>query len=329
MQLSFIATPDAFNRPGLLERDSYRRLRIPGIAAAAGNLYLYYECRRGGDWSAIDVGLQKSADGGRTWSPARILISGKGRAAINNPYMIPDGDTLHFLYCENYKRLFYVRSGDGGETWSTPRELTDRIDAGTAGEFWSVLAVGPGHGIRTAAGTLAAPMWFGVNREDIFSHHPSVIRVLTSPDGGGSWALSPVIGGGLPDPSECAIAQAADGTLLLNVRSETPEKLRAWAQSADDGRTWGDARTDPALPDPCCCAGLCAAEDGLLFSNCDSRDARENLTVRFLRNGRTEARLRVSAAAGYSDICYDPTRKTAFVAYENESSILRVAAIRL
>src|SRR4051812_6602173 len=54
----------------------YALYRIPGIVVTSkGTLLAYCEARRGSsDWGASDVFLRRSADGGKTWEPARKLV---------------------------------------------------------------------------------------------------------------------------------------------------------------------------------------------------------------------------------------------------------------
>lgn len=329
MELLSIKNTDDYNAVSLFSH--CHRVRIPGVAALdSGELLVYYECRAGGDWSAIDIGCQRSADGGKTWSETRVLASGKGRNAMNNPVMIADGPTVHFLYCENYKRLFYRRSADAGLTWSEPEELTDQIDAAVGNLPWTVLAAGPGHGVRLSSGRLLVPVWFGVNANDMFSHHPSFSSVLLSDNGGEHWFLGGKLGEDMAeDFSECCAAELPDGRVLVNIRNEAPEKLRRTALSADGGETWTAPVFDERLPDPTCCAGLCRAGNALLFTNCASKTARENLTVKKIENGEITEQLLISETGGYSDICYDPARQRAFVAFENETSVIHVAEIKI
>lgn len=329
MKLLTIICPDDFNAVPLRER--YSRVRIPGVIIQEnGELLLYYECRSGGDWSAIDVGLQRSADGGKSWSETEILVSGKGRNAENNPVMIADGGTVHFFYCENYKRLFYKKSTDAGRTWCTPRELTDVIDAEAPALCWTALAAGPCHGIRLSSGRLLLPLWFAKNPNDMFSHHPSLVSVLYSDDGGDSWHLGGFLGTNMAeDYSECAVAEDTDGTLLLNIRNESPRKLRKTAKSRDGGCTWSEPVFEETLPDPTCCAGLCRAEDSLLFSNCESKTERRHLTVKRIRNGKIVEKTEIGDEAGYSDIAFDPQTGRVFVAFENDSTVIRMALLSL
>ena len=131
------------------------------------------------------------------------------------------------------------------------------------------------------------------------------------------------------DFSECCAAELPDGRVLINIRNEAPEKRRKTAWSTDGGKTWTAPMFDERLPDPTCCAGLCRAGNALLFTNCASKTARENLTLKRIENGEITGRLLLSETGGYSDICYDPTRRRAFVAFENETSVIHVAEIKI
>lgn len=315
-----------YNSPAFYTQHGYTNIRIPGIVALdGGRLLCCYECRRGGDWSAIDVGLQISDDCGKTWSSTRIIADGKGRNACNNPVLIPDGDTVYFLYCENYKRLFLRKSTDLGVHFSEPVELTEQIDRQMNGRFWSVLAVGPGHGIALPDQTLYVPMWFGCSRTDMFAHHPSCIAVLRLTDGGRTADLSRTVGETvLTDPSECCLASLPDGRLLLNIRHESAVRRRAVSFGNPADNTWSVPQFADALPDPVCMAGLCRCGDFLLFTNCASETARSELTLRKLTaDCRIAESLRISPDGGYSDVCV--AGGTACIAYENGTGHLQIA----
>ncbi len=321
---------ERFNPPAFYTEHGYTNIRIPGVAALdSGRLLCWYECRRGGDWSAIDIGMQTSDDGGKTWGRTRIIADGKGRCACNNPVMIPDGDTLYFLYCENYKRLFLRKSTDGGLHFSDPVEWTAQIDRLMNGRFWSVLAVGPGHGIAMPGHTLFVPMWFGSSKTDMFAHHPSYIAVLRITEGGRSADLSHTIGEAvLTDPSECCIAALPDGRILLNIRHESPVRCRAVSFGNPADNTWSVPRFEDALPDPICMAGMCRCGDGLLFTNCASKDVRSDLTLRKLTaDCRIAESLLVSSEGGYSDVCYAHAHSAACIVYENGTGHLQTAIV--
>ena len=306
----------------------YPRIRIPGLVALNdGTLLAYAEYRQGNDWSAIDICMRKSADGGRTWSDRRLLVPGLGRNTCNNPVMFSDGDTVHFLYCMNYSRVFCCRSEDAGETWSAPIELTGSIDAQCGGFFWNCIALGPGHGTALSSGRLIVPIWLAYNRKDRFAHHPSVTSVLFSDDRGASWTLGPLLDGS--DPNESVLAELPDGRLLLNLRNTAPEKCRYVSLSDDGGRSWTQPAFDKNLPDPGCAAGMCSAGGAVLFSNCESRTDRINLTLKKSTDGgKTWQSLPIEPLAGYSDVVYCAARRRAYVLFEHDSCReIRIAEI--
>lgn len=300
----------------------YCRARIPGIVCLdSGTLVAYCELRQSdSDWAVIDVGMRKSYDGGKSWSERKIPVSGEGENTVNNPVMIADGNILHFLYCVNYSRVFYMNSTDEGENWSEARELTESIRNQTGEFFWSCIATGPTHGIKLSSGRLLVPVWLAYNKEDSKSHHPSVICVMYSDDSGNSWQLGE-ISDSLCDGSEFCIAEA-DNTVVANIRHEGNKKCRAVAE-IDSFCKIKNIRSDENLPDPVCCAGLCSAGDVLLFSNCANDTSRVDLTLRKLKyNGSISDSLLISESGGYSDIAVSPDKKTAYVLYEYEKMLI-------
>ena len=80
----------------------YTDFRIPGIVVTErGTLLRYCECRRAvGDWSDIDIKVDRSADMGKTWDT--VLLIKSGGKTLNNPVMFVDGGQLIFLYCKNF-----------------------------------------------------------------------------------------------------------------------------------------------------------------------------------------------------------------------------------
>lgn len=307
----------------------YPILRIPGIVALkSGTLLAYCECRQGGDWSPIDIGLRRSNDGGRSWSKRQIIAPGKTRHTMNNPVMFADGDVVHFMYCENYKRVFYARSTDEGQTWSKPVDVTEMLEEQIPFD-WNAIALGPGHGIVLVSGRLIVPIWIAYNKKDIFAHHPSYTSCIYSDDKGTTWKVGTILDG--IDPNETAITQLSDGRVMMNIRNEAPERCRQISISEDDGATWSEPKFDHNLIDPVCAGGLCCAGDALLFVNCQSQSARENVTLKkSMDDGRNWEALAVSASGGYSDVCYNEVTGRAYVLYETENyKYIRCAEVEI
>jgi sialidase-1 len=338
----------------------YTHYRIPGIVVTArGSLLVYCEGRHDarGDWGDIDVLMRRSTDGGRTWSPQRVLvdvqekivnpaseaqnIAGSGTAA-NNPVAIVDHETgaVHFLYCAEYARCFYMRSEDDGRTFSTPVDITAVLEGYRAEYPWAVIATGPGHGIQLRNGRLLVPLWMSTG-EGGHAHRPSAVATLYSDDHGTTWrrgeivaahgVLYPAEAGGrtsvttLVNPSETVAVELSDGRVMLNIRSESPESRRAVTVSPDGGSGWSAPAFDPELYEPVCMgsiAKLSAAgpdRGRIVFANPDSRHIpkkygstsgpRENLTLRLSNDdGHSWPARRVldPGISGYSDLAVGP-----------------------
>ncbi|MDQ2948428.1 MAG: glycoside hydrolase, partial [Acidobacteriota bacterium] len=270
-----------------------------------------------GDWDSIDIMMRRSTDGGATFSPQRVVahVTGtvernpvaverkqgrSGDITYNNPVAIADTDgTVHFLFCLEYMRAFYMRSTDDGVTFSAPVEITEAFDAFRPEYKWRVLATGPGHGIQLTNGRLLVPVWLALGTGGN-GHHPSVNATIYSDDHGATWrrgAIAVPDTPEFPDPNETTAAQLANGSVMLNVRTQNPENLRTVVTSKNGAEHWSAPRLQRDLPDPICFAALArfstkkkGGKNRLLFVNPDnvtradgkplvSKD-RTNLTVR-------------------------------------------------
>ncbi len=292
--------------------------RIPGIVVTSkGTVLVYCEARKhtGGDWGEIEIHLRRSTDGGRTFSPAQqlahrgprlprnpvALAKKAGRPddqTVNNPVAISDRKTgaIHFLYCVEYMRCFYLRSDDDGVTWTKPVEITATFDQFRPEYDWKVIATGPGHGIQLRNGRLVVPVWLSTSKTS--PHGPAVASTIYSDDHGRSWQRGDIA---VPErfvPSETAAVELSDGRVMLNVRNRSATNRRLVLFSHDGATGWSAPQFDEAVTEPVCMAGLVrwppadatpTASSRILFSNPASgtRD-RKNLTVRLSEDdGRT------------------------------------------
>lgn len=322
--------------------DGYARYRIPGIVATKqGTLLAYAEARKStrGDWGTIDIVLRRSTDGGKTWSPFRVIADVPGpktknpvalaqnlatpdEVTYNNPVAFADRKTgaVHFIFCLEYMRAFYMRSDDDGQTFSKPVEITSAFDAFRSEYDWKVLATGPGHGIQLRTGRLVVPIWIstGTGRH---AHRPSVTSTIYSDDSGRTWKRGEIAVPNTPEwvnPNEAAAAELSDGRVMLNVRSESKAHRRLVVTSPDGATKWSTPRFDERLLEPICFATILnAGGKQLLFANPDnlekasgptepgkSRD-RKNVTVQYSPDDGSSWTAKRSidpGPSGYSDL---------------------------
>ncbi|WP_254510592.1 sialidase family protein [Anatilimnocola floriformis] len=279
-------------------KDGYGTYRIPGIVVTKNGVVLAYcEARRNAstDWGQIDVMLRRSTDGGVTWSPMKKIIElegkfernpaavaqklGKeGEITVNNPIAIADPrpGVVHFLYCVEYNRLFYMRSEDDGLSFSKPIDLTAVVEKLRPSYDWQSLAVGPGHGIRLQNGRLLAAIWLSTGNGG-HAHRPSVVSTVYSDDDGKTWQLGDIVANEtkpLVNPNESILIELADGRVMINMRSESPEHRRAVSISPDGSTKWSTPKFNEQLLEPICMANIIrwpnakeGSKTGIVFSN--------------------------------------------------------------
>ncbi len=293
--------------PKLIEKaygEKYGLCRIPGIIITQNNsLLCYYEAREDfRDMAKIDIKVKRSDDLGESFHDV-LCIEGNGDT-LNNPVMISDREIIHFLFCKNYKELFYSRSTDDGKSFSDPINIShilleDDIPC-------VIIATGPGHGI-VHLDKIIVPVWFKSMPETAENDPPSSVRTLYSEDRGNTWKLGEVIDDGpLISPNESAIAVTSDGDVLISIRSQTKnmQKIRRALSMSHDGiSAWSVPKFCEELPDPRCMAGMTHDGEAIYHINCAKDNIREDLTIKVSKdNFDSYESIYVSQYAGYSDI---------------------------
>lgn len=352
-------------------KGGHKLYRIPGLVVTArGTVLACCEARKytGLDWDDIEIVLRRSTDGGRTWSAPQTLprpegklernplalanpelarrapLAKEGQIALNNPVAIADrGGAVHFLYCVDYYRCFYLRSDDDGTTFSKPVEITSTFAEFRKDYDARVIATGPAHGIQLKNGRLLVPVWLSTGRGSN-AHHPSVVATIYSDDGGQTWRRGDIVANEtdpLTDPNETVAVELTDGRVMLNMRNDSKANRRAVAFSPDGATRWTRPVFDEQLKEPICMASLCRLSekgkqdrDRILFANPDNllrngkegvpgkaRD-RKNLTVKLSYDeGKTwpVARVLEPGTSGYSDLAVGPGG-TIYCLYERGST---------
>ncbi|MBN1341425.1 MAG: exo-alpha-sialidase [Phycisphaerae bacterium] len=320
-------SPEAARQPRLEQievyvsgADGYHSYRIPAIVVSKkGTLLAFCEGRKKSraDDGDIDLLLKRSADGGKTWSKARVVREEGGDApiTIGNPCPIVDDRTgrVHLTFCRNNQRAFYTHSDDDGATWAHPVEITESFKAF---DFkWTRLATGPGHGLQLELGAhkgrLLVPVWLNEGMSK-----PYRAAVILSDDAGKTWHVGGLIGPEVPNTNECMAVETADGSVCLNIRARGA-KVRSVAWSKDGGETFGKCEHVETLVGPTCQASIVRltkktadAPGRVLFAN-PASTKRERMTVRISDDeARTwsTGRLLHRGPAAYSDLCVLPDR---------------------
>ena len=298
--------------------DGYHTFRIPAIETAAdGSLLAFAEARKhgrsdpGGKGQDIDLVLKRSTDGGKTWSPMKIIEDPGELWSAANAATVVDRATgrVWVLYLRSKPgrssgtsrpgtddmQTLARYSDDHGVAWSEPIDLT-KMARDYDDPKWTCSVVGPGGAIQTRSGRLLAPVWKTWNTFAIYSD-----------DHGKTWqrgGFAPGLRG-----NENELVELADGRILMDAR-QAGGAHRWRAISSDGGKTWARARPGEAVT-----ACACAIERFTLKSAGDDRDrilwtgpkgpGRRTLVVRVsVDEGKTfpHERLISDEAAAYSDL---------------------------
>jgi sialidase-1 len=244
--------------------DGYQMYRIPAIATAPdGSLLAFAEARKFGAADPgfgkqdIDLVLKRSTDGGKTWSPMKVIEDPGDLWSAANPATVVDRQTgrVWVLYLRakpgcstatsrpgsDDMRNLARWSGDNGVTWSDPIDLT-RVARDYGDPTWQASVIGPGGAIQTATGRLVAPVW---------KVKPYGSLTIFSDDHGQTWQRGQLLPG-KKCGDEDQLVELADGRLLLDIRQNSGPR-RLLATSGDHGRTWSEPRLGETVT-PVACA---------------------------------------------------------------------------
>ncbi len=138
----------------------YKCLKIPYLLSTQkGTLLAFAEARgRFGpygcqDWSATDLVVKRSEDGGATWSSLAIVYSNSSQnqlSVVGNaaPVQLPSGRVL-LPFCLNNSLTLQTFSDDDGRTWAAPVDFTGQVALSPP---WAWIGIGPPAGLRLSSG---------------------------------------------------------------------------------------------------------------------------------------------------------------------------------
>ncbi len=174
------------------------------------------------NWEDTQVTLMRSTDKGQTWTGPDVILSGMAYDDVN---IIAVGDDVHVLVLEftednefEYKRPYYMRSSDGGTTFTEPIRIGTRDNVEQAWFF---------------AGDDGAIYFYARNYVEEFIDE--LLYVTT--DGGDTWVEKPF-------PPDMTVQNPGftviDGVIHMVYGGflVSPEIL--YCRSTDQGGTWSD-----------------------------------------------------------------------------------------
>ncbi|MEY3368722.1 MAG: hypothetical protein RI973_1877 [Bacteroidota bacterium] len=332
---------------------SYQCFRIPALVQAPdGTLLAFAEGRRQhcGDFGDVDIVLKTSTDGGKTWSPLRVVANFDTLQAGNPAPVLdlmdpayPNGRLFLFYNTgstgeqevrqgEAIREVWFTTSANLGESWFSPVNITAFVNrpqkpaqdpAYQFPEDWRSYANTPGHALQLPDGRLLVPSNHSAG-PPLPQFRDYRAHAFFSDDHGGTWQLGADVS--YPGSNESTAAALPDRGVLMSIRNQSGDtRQRLLARSRNGGATWDSLWTAADLPDPVCQGSLlnAIAPDGspvLLHSNASSETERCCLTVKVSYNGGLNWKQIAdvySGSAAYSDLA--PAGPGAFgVLYERD-----------
>ncbi|MEO8567926.1 MAG: exo-alpha-sialidase [Ginsengibacter sp.] len=281
--------------------DGVNTYRIPGITTTAkGTLIAVYDIRYNNSKDLpenIDVGMNRSKDGGQTWEPMKVIMdmgAPQENNGIGDPAILFDPVTKKIwvaalwskgnhsiagsiggLSPDSTGQFMLASSDDDGITWSKPVNITAQVKD----PAWKIFFQGPGNGIAMKDGNIVFPAQYWDEKNIPHS------TIIYSDDHGATWKRGT---GAKSNTTESTIVETTPGTLMLNMRDNRGE-FRSIATTKNMGKTWiEDPTSYSALPDPVCMGSLLKAKvkvkgimkEVLFFSNPNSSSVRSHITIK-------------------------------------------------
>jgi sialidase-1 len=319
--------PNAKNKPLKLRfgtalcqhmEDGVHTYRIPGIVRTNNGTLLAVFDRRiethRDPQGEVNIGLKRSTDGGRSWSPTQVIMD-RGHWGGLPPRYNGVTDACILVNSKNndiFAGALWMHGQWVNGKWEgipsdpnaelgrkkasmpgmTEKEtcqflLTKSTDDGKTwseeinltsikNPEWRIFALSPTNGITLEDGTLVFPAKVSGN-----------VALTYSKDGGSTWTVSPL--GPKTNGAENAIVQLSNCSIMLNARASGNSKYRTVYTTPDLGTTWIEHPTNgKILIEPGCHGSLYKhiynvngeKRSILFFSNPDSDKKRQRMTIK-------------------------------------------------
>jgi hypothetical protein len=242
-------------------------------------------------WSLSRLAMQRSTDGGKSWSGAQILQRGSKEYSVMSfgLHTLQSGKLLHvFARSGGYdyetgtpekslRELFFQHSADDGKTWTEARKLD-------TGERYhgDVLSLE-----QLRDGRIVYPFCFLTSVKSQFA-----VSAMLSDDDGKTWTRSKSVlttgGGGFESgASEPTAVELPDRRLWMLIRAQSGFLWESF--SNDRGRSWSAAKESnlPSSNAPATALRLRSGEIAVAWNNhVHSNYARQSLVVGLTRDGK-------------------------------------------
>lgn len=246
----------------------------------------------------IDVYERHSDDNGATWSTHKMVVGTEAdHALVGGGHGFGD---VSLVECASGKIVAIMVGGpgyfqstpsnpivptiitstDGGDTWSTPRTLTDELyqttytEGAVQGSF-----AGSGRGLmlqRQKDEQLNGRIMFAMSHRFIVNGKRSIQEyIIYSDDEGNTWKFSTqsAYNGG----DESKLVELADGTVMISVRQSGQ---RGYNTSTDGGVTWGKQAKWTDISGNGCNGDILYVNKHVLLHSYPNNDSRKNLTIK-------------------------------------------------
>lgn len=272
----------------------------------------------------IDVYERHSDDNGATWSTHKMVVGTEADHALVGGYH-GFGD-VSLVECASGKIVAIMVGGpgyfgstpsnpivptiitstDGGDTWSTPRTLTNELynttykEGAVQGSF-----AGSGRGLmlqRQKDKQLNGRIMFAMSHR--FGKNNVQEYIIYSDDEGDTWKFSTqsAYNGG----DESKLVELADGTVMISVRQGGQ---RGYNKSTDGGVTWGTQAKWADISGCACNADILYVNDRVLLHSYPNNGSRKNLTIKAsFDDGKSWSNPYVVCAPGASYSTMDVTK---------------------